>query len=121
MSVLRTAPPPTRFHGCEWPRAARELQRRGISTQREERESGEEYEGRGSTALMALYRDTRDADAFAALYSFAGPGVLQWIRSLLGRELAHLDPAEILQDTFVNVYRYPAAFRPEHPGSFRVW
>jgi RNA polymerase sigma factor (sigma-70 family) len=46
---------------------------------------------------------------------------MQWIRTLLGRELLHLDPAEILQDTFVNVYRYPGAFRHEHAGSFRVW
>lgn len=70
---------------------------------------------------MALYRDTRCAEAFEALHAFTGPGVLRWIRSLLGRELASLDPSEVLQDTFVNVYRYPGAFREDHGGSFRVW
>jgi RNA polymerase sigma factor (sigma-70 family) len=41
---------------------------------------------------------------------------------LLGSgDLLHLDPRELLQDTFVNVYRYPTAFREEHSGSFRVW
>jgi RNA polymerase sigma factor (sigma-70 family) len=70
---------------------------------------------------MALFRDTRDAAVFEALYAFARAGVEHWITSLLGRELPHLDPSEILQDTFVNVYRYPGAFREEHCGSFRVW
>ena len=70
---------------------------------------------------MALYRDTRDASAFEALYSFTRHSVQHWILSLLGREPANLDPAEILQDTFVNVYRYPGAFREDHGGSFRVW
>jgi RNA polymerase sigma factor (sigma-70 family) len=70
---------------------------------------------------MSLYRDSRDPAVFEALYAFARRGVEQWIASLLGRELLHLDPAEILQDTFVNVYRYPGAFREDHCGSFRVW
>jgi RNA polymerase sigma factor (sigma-70 family) len=70
---------------------------------------------------MALYRDTREPAAFEALYSFTRKSVQHWILSLLGREPTFLDPAEILQDTFVNVYRYPGAFREEHGGSFRVW
>lgn len=121
MPILRTAPKAPCFQRSEWPRAAVELQKRGIDPDPQARESAEEYENRVSTALMALYRDTRDADTFAALYAFSGPGVVQWIRSLLGRELVHLDPAEVLQDTFVNVYRYPGAFRHDHAGSFRVW
>jgi len=70
---------------------------------------------------MALYRDTRDPETFEALHAFAGTSVLAWIKSLLGRESTGLDPLEVLQDTFVNVYRYPAAFRDDHGGSFRVW
>lgn len=70
---------------------------------------------------MALYRDTRETEAFEALHAFTGPSVLQWIKTLLGRDLAGLDPSEVLQDTFVNVYRYPAAFREDHGGSYRVW
>jgi len=73
------------------------------------------------TALMARYRDTRDPEAFEELYTLARGSILLWIKSLLGRELSHLDPNELLQDTFVNVYRYPASFREEHAGSFRVW
>jgi RNA polymerase sigma factor (sigma-70 family) len=80
-----------------------------------------ERENRLATALMARYRDTRDAVAFEELYALSREGVLAWIKSLLGRELVHLDPNELLQDTFINVYRYPAAFRDDHAGSFRVW
>ena len=73
------------------------------------------------TELMARFRDTRDPAAFERLYELTRDSVLSWIKSLLGRELAHLDPNELLQDTFVNVYRYPTSFREEHSGSFRVW
>lgn len=81
----------------------------------------EETDNRLATELMATYRDTRDPVAFERLYSLTRHGVLTWIKSLLGRELSHLDPSELLQDTFINVYRYPSAFRDESPGSFRVW
>ncbi|NOT30220.1 MAG: sigma-70 family RNA polymerase sigma factor [Planctomycetes bacterium] len=84
-------------------------------------ECAEAYGNRVGTALMAFYRDSRDPSAFEALHALTGPGVLHWIRGLTGRELTSLDPAEILQDTFVNVYRYPGAFRADHCGSFRVW
>jgi RNA polymerase sigma factor (sigma-70 family) len=104
-----------------WPAIVAQLGARGVPFGARAEESRDEHENRVGTGLMALYRDTREPAAFEALYAFAGPGVLLWIRSLLGRELLHLDPAEILQDTFVNVYRYPSAFREEHGGSFRVW
>ncbi len=104
-----------------WPGVAEALRKRGVAPEAEGQESPEGYENRIGTALMALYRDSRDSAAFEALHAVAAPGVLQWIRGLIGRELAHLDPAEILQDTFVNVYRYPSAFREDHRGSFRVW
>jgi RNA polymerase sigma factor (sigma-70 family) len=97
------------------------LERRGVTHQPRRGECRDAYENRISTALMALYRDTRDPAVFEALYSFSRPSVEQWIGSLLSRDLANLDPAEILQDTYVNVYRYPGAFREEHGGSFRVW
>jgi RNA polymerase sigma factor (sigma-70 family) len=97
------------------------LEQRGVSPHRAAAETSDQFENRLGTALMALYRDEREPAAFDALYRFSGPGVLLWIRSLLGREPSGLDPAEALQDTFVNVYRYPGAFRDEHGGSFRVW
>ncbi|MSR61412.1 MAG: sigma-70 family RNA polymerase sigma factor [Planctomycetes bacterium] len=105
----------------QWPKVAGELRQRSIAPEPGSAEDREGYENRIGTALMGLFRDGRDPQVFEALYGCTGPGVLLWIRSLLGRELSHLDPAELLQDTFVNVYRYPGAFREDHGGSFRVW
>jgi RNA polymerase sigma-70 factor (ECF subfamily) len=84
-------------------------------------ETSEELENRVGTALMALWRDERSEESFEALYAFARDAVLRWIQSLLHRGSRHLDPRELLQDTFVNVFRYPGGFRDEHAGSFRVW
>lgn len=104
-----------------FPAVVRALEARGLSPRALPGEGPEAFENRLGTALMGLYRDTRDPSVFEALHAFSAPGVLSWIKSLLGRELAGLDPAEILQDTFVNVYRYPGSFREDHGGSFRVW
>jgi len=117
MDAIRCAPRAL----LAWPGASARLLERGVTLERGPGESSEAFENRVGTALMALYRDTRDPEAFEALHAYTGPGVLLWIRSLIGRELVNLDPAEILQDTFVNVYRYPTAFREDHAGSFRVW
>jgi RNA polymerase sigma-70 factor, ECF subfamily len=73
------------------------------------------------TALMTRFRDTRDPAAFAALYEHSQSSVLLWLRRLLSRDHCPLDPVDLLQDTFVNVFRYSSRFRCEHDGSFRVW
>lgn len=70
---------------------------------------------------MALWRDTRDDAAFDALYAHARERVLVWLRWLARGEPVRVDPSELLQDTFVNVYRYGAAFRDDTASSFRVW
>ncbi len=73
---------------------------------------------------MALFRDEREEAAFAALYEFAAPELSAWIEMLLsgsGRARGSVDPAELVQDTLVNVYRYADGFRDEHARSFRVW
>ncbi len=104
-----------------WPGVLAGLQHRQVDLARGAEESFDDFENRIGTSLMSLWRDTRRSDCFEALYAFSRAAVLQWIRALLNRGLSHLDPAELLQDTFVNVYRYPSAFREEHVGSFRVW
>lgn len=116
--VLSSADPLVRL--APWSGVLRRLERRGVLPGCAG-ESSDAFENRIGTALMALYRDERSTEAFEALYAFSYASVRQWIQSLLSRGLAHLDPAELLQDTFVNVYRYPGAFRDEHAGSFRVW
>lgn len=104
-----------------WPEVVAHLERRGVALARLEGETAEGLENRIGTQLMALYRDSRCDASFEALYAFARVAVLRWIRSLVARGARHLDPGELLQDTFVNVFRYPGGFRDEHAGSFRVW
>lgn len=76
---------------------------------------------RGLTDLMLRFQASRDPADFEQLYRAAAEDVLNWIRSLLRQASHGLDALELLQDTFVNVYRYPSGFRSDHAGSFRVW
>jgi|688.fasta_scaffold04652_7 RNA polymerase sigma factor (sigma-70 family) len=68
------------------------------------------------TQLMARFRDAAEPRIFEALYRLAAPAFLQWARA---RGVA--DPEELLQDTFVNIYRYARSFRDEAGMSFRNW
>lgn len=104
-----------------YPLVREQLAQRGIVARFGPGESERDFENRLGTELMALYRDTRDEDCFEALYAFAQPAVLVWIQSLVRRGQEHLDATDLLQDTFVNVFRYPGGFRRNHQGSFRVW
>lgn len=103
----------------------RALEERGVGLARDGEESAEDHQARLETALMALFRDRRGEGEFQALYEHASPALLSWIAGVLqsrrsfGR--ASLDPLEVLQDTFVNVYRYAGGFRDDHGASFRVW
>ncbi len=100
------------------------LRARGVALSLSPGEARELGRARLETALMALFRDEREEAAFAALYEFAAADLAAWIELLLsgaGRARAVLDPAELLQDTLVNVYRYADGFRDEHARSFRVW
>lgn len=72
------------------------------------------------TALMVRFRDG-DPQAFEHLYRLAGPPLLCWIERLCTQRQDPTDPAELLQDTFVNVYRYAGSFRGDRGHTFRAW
>ena len=74
-----------------------------------------------ATQLMSLFRDEGDAEAFEALHAYTRSSVHDWILSLLRGSARTIDALEILQDTFINVYKYSQSFRSDHDGSFRVW
>ncbi|HUR27106.1 MAG TPA: sigma-70 family RNA polymerase sigma factor [Planctomycetota bacterium] len=97
------------------------LVRRGVLLEPLPDESPSKFSERIDTAMMALFRDTHDTVTFEALYARTGGAVLEWLQRLLARERCGLDPLEVLQDTFVNVYKYSTRFRDERPESFRVW
>lgn len=104
-----------------FPTVRRALERRGVVLARAEREGPETHADRLGTELMALFRDTQGQRAYEALYALTSTSVLAWIRRMVRTLGCAVDPTELLQDTFVNVYRYSARFRSDHVGSFRVW
>ena len=79
------------------------------------------FEARIETALMALFRDTRGEAEFQAIYDYARGGLSVWIGGQGHGSRTGPDPLELVQDTFVNIYRYAGSFRDEHKKSFRVW
>jgi RNA polymerase sigma-70 factor (ECF subfamily) len=84
-------------------------------------EKREDCDRRLETALMALFRDRRDEASYEALYLRSRRMLLAWILHLVGGRAQGCDPIEVLQDTYVNVYRYAGGFRDEGANSFRGW
>jgi len=74
-----------------------------------------------ATALMDLFRRTGDAEVFDCLVQCAGPQLFTRVRSRLRSLGAQFDPQEVLQDTIVNIYRYPDRFDASRPGAFAAW
>jgi RNA polymerase sigma factor (sigma-70 family) len=97
----------------------RRLSERGVALEVLPAEDPDLFEARIETALMALVRDGGGESAFQALYDYARGRLYLWIVGLSSRHGP--DPLEVLQDTFVNVYRYAQGFRDDEPKSFRVW
>jgi len=70
---------------------------------------------------MERFRETRAGNDFDELYRGARASVLGWAVHYARRQGLALDPLELMQDTFVNIYRYAGGFRAEDDGSFRRW
>lgn len=70
---------------------------------------------------MLAFQASGSSDDFEALYDQARGPLLLWIGSLATGRRGGVEPTELLQDAFVNVYRYAQSFRASGPRSFRVW
>jgi RNA polymerase sigma factor (sigma-70 family) len=99
----------------------RRLRQRGVRLRATDGEDFATHRARLETALLALFRDERQAADFEALHGFTAARLV----SSIGRELRggaqRLDPVDLMQDVFINVYRYAGSFRDERPHSFQVW
>ncbi len=73
------------------------------------------------TALMALFRDTRSNAVFDALYERSRDALQSWVMYLLVGQGQLCDPIEIVQDTYVNIYRYARSFKEGGGHTFRAW
>ncbi len=74
-----------------------------------------------STALMACYKETGDAQAFALLFERNRASFTHAILSKVRRCGAQVDAGDVLQEVFLNIYRYPHRFLPEKADAFRNW
>ncbi|MEM7199984.1 MAG: RNA polymerase sigma factor [Planctomycetota bacterium] len=94
-----------------------QLPREGGAT----RDPGQVRQDWTSTALMRCYKDTGDAQVFALLFELNRDSFMQAVQVKLRRCGANLDPNDVLQEVFLNIYRYPHRFLAERPDSFRNW
>lgn len=74
-----------------------------------------------STCLMENYRNTGDASVFALLYEINRPLFAIAIQGQLRRAFHHVDPNDVLQEVFLNIYRYPHRFVADRADAFRNW
>jgi RNA polymerase sigma-70 factor (ECF subfamily) len=76
---------------------------------------------RRAASLFAEFRVHERPETFRTLFELAGPALLPLIRMKVRRQRSRLDPAELLTDTFAQVYRYRHTFQDRGPGSFVRW
>lgn len=74
-----------------------------------------------STRLMEAYKARGSKEAFALLYELNQEDFLRLIYHHLRRAYYPVDPADVLQEVFFNVYRYPYKFKPDRSSAFRNW
>ncbi len=74
-----------------------------------------------STALMDCYRNTGEAAVFALLFELNRAWFLHAIQTKLRRSGHSIDAQDVLQEVFLNIYRYPHRFHPDRPDAFRGW
>ncbi len=74
-----------------------------------------------STCLMDCYKNTGDAAVFALLFELNRGSFLQAIQANLRRTHHHVDAQDVLQEVFLNIYRYPHRFHADRADAFRGW
>lgn len=74
-----------------------------------------------STSLMDCFKETGDSAVFALLFELNRASFLYAIQCNLRRSFHHIDPQDVLQEVFLNIYRYPHRFQPDRADAFRGW
>lgn len=85
--------------------------------------SGTYFEHRDliNTRLMEAFEKTGNGAIFALLYELNQQGFLYAIQNRIRAYRGLLEAYDVLQDVFVNIYRYPHRFDGEKPEAFRHW
>lgn len=74
-----------------------------------------------STMLMEVFKDSGDPTVFALLFELNRGTFLQAIQGSLRRAHHGVDPQDVLQEVFLNIYRYPHRFHADKADAFRGW
>jgi RNA polymerase sigma factor (sigma-70 family) len=74
-----------------------------------------------STILMDCFKDTGNTDVFELLHELNWQSFLYAIQCNLRRSYHHVDPQDVLQEVFLNIYRYPNRFLADRSDAFRGW
>lgn len=74
-----------------------------------------------SSCLMDCYKQTGDTKVFAMLFDLNRDSFLSAIQSRVRRGATGVDAQDVLQEVFLNIYRYPRRFLCDRPDSFRNW
>lgn len=74
-----------------------------------------------ATEVMDLFRRTRCREVFDSLVELTRDQLLARVRSRVRFLGQGIDPHELLQDAYINIYRYPDRFDARRPGAFRAW
>ncbi len=84
-------------------------------------DSEQDYADWVSTCLMDAFKNTGDAAVFGLLFEINRGSFLHAIQSSLRRAYHHVDPQDVLQEVFLNIYRYPHRFHADKADAFRGW
>lgn len=74
-----------------------------------------------STSLMDCYKNTGDPAVFALLFELNRSSFLHAIHCNLRRVYHQVDEQDVLQEVFLNIYRYPHRFHADKADAFRGW
>ena len=74
-----------------------------------------------STALMACFKTTGESRVFGLLFELNEASFLQAVQQRVRRSHLPIDPHDVVQEVFLNIYRYPHCFVAARPDSFRNW
>lgn len=74
-----------------------------------------------STALMNCFKLSGESRAFEMLFGLNEPSFLQTVQNRVRRGHLPIDPHDVVQEVFLNIYRYPHCFVAARPDSFRNW
>lgn len=87
----------------------------------EQAEQAADAADRDATRLMDEFRQTGSEEVFERLFKLTSSQLMRRVRRRVRFAGDHLDPQELLQDAFVNIFRYPDRFDPSRPAAFRAW